>query len=245
MKTGIKLLIGAAALALVGTGIRWFFPGETSEVDLQPKDVRLVVQQAKTNGSIASVHDGQRIHRKDNTSSFDRTDEASRNSSSSFFSRTDNFPSSEKLYIPRYDDKSNGHRENTVRRPFPVSRAVRDACHSDLAAVESEDNECKDIFRALERMAYEDRDPVWTQMAEQKLYESLRHVGGEFTVRSLECRERTCALEIVTDPSSIISDADTMATLDRIFWAPSEARAIESGDDGVKSKVVLLVYIRK
>jgi hypothetical protein len=80
---------------------------------------------------------------------------------------------------------------------FRVSESIRAQCRKDLAR--SDHNDCVEIGRELARMALEAREEPWATRTEEKFRRHVEAAGAAYEIRSLECRQRLCAVEISSD----------------------------------------------
>jgi hypothetical protein len=82
--------------------------------------------------------------------------------------------------------------ENSViGNPFPVSTSVQNSCKPNPL--------CDRMKAALKEMGQEGRDDAWATDMEDKLKEySVSFGPDKYTVRSVECRESLCAIEVAS-----------------------------------------------
>lgn len=82
--------------------------------------------------------------------------------------------------------------KTVIGRPFPISESVKAVCRR-----EEEDGLCLEALKVLAQMAEEPRDARWAAATETCLREWLSQ-SGEFTIRSVECRTKWCAIEVTS-----------------------------------------------
>jgi len=82
-----------------------------------------------------------------------------------------------------------------ISRSFPLSQSIRDQCEE--SGRQATNTICDSLYRALAAMAEEPVDSQWAFAIEAQLRAKITG-AGQYTVRSVECRTTTCAIEVVS-----------------------------------------------
>jgi hypothetical protein len=88
---------------------------------------------------------------------------------------------------------------------FRMSDSVRTECNKDHLS--GNDSDCVAMNRDLTILAEQPRDEAWAKRTEQAFREWIKSNGSKYTIRSLECRQTLCAVEVSSTTSSETSGA--------------------------------------
>ncbi|HSB95439.1 MAG TPA: hypothetical protein VLC91_03270, partial [Spongiibacteraceae bacterium] len=83
--------------------------------------------------------------------------------------------------------------DDLIGRPVAISTSVKVNCEGKESI-----GSCKELLPLLSKMAEEPRDLIWAPAIEARLRDLVTADPGEFTIRTIECRQSLCAAEVVS-----------------------------------------------
>lgn len=127
--------------------------------------------------------------------------------------------------------------EDVIGRPFPLSSSIAATCKRDPDV-------CKEAHGWLEKMVQEPRDQQWAARAEESLRETILAEGDKFSIRTLECRQTVCAVEVASihGPLFTLKAEELMAYR---LWGKTLIMGYETNENEMRVTVTVWIYERK
>jgi len=127
---------------------------------------------------------------------------------------------------------------SVIGRPFPMSASVSTSCKRLTGGL------CEEFLRPLSAFAEEPRDAVWAPSAEEKLRRYVEAGPSDISLRSVECRQSLCVIEVAAIPGrpyfGLDGDEEKSFGLDKV----NAMHGYEVAPSTDRITITLLIYQR-